>query len=173
MPQPVVITNRPFWARILTAFWVAETMLGLAFVAMGASWIGAEHPVFVAGLFIGGLVLAGIGAPMAANSWRIARLKGTAIEMTDAGFRDHRIAETLTPWQAIAWKIVFNGRSYSLQFDVAQPHRDALLVHWDQRLLGHLNQVLGYPEFTVVTLGTQHGVDDLAHLMGQFRPSKT
>lgn len=172
MRQPVIIENRSSWARILAVFWVAEVVLGLAFTAAGASWIGVEQPVLVAAILIGGLLLAAIGVPMAAGSRRIARLPGSAVEMSEDGFRDRRIAEVVTPWQAIAWKIVFNGRSYSLQFDVAEPYRNALRLHWDQRLLAFLNRALGYPEFTVVTLGTGHGVDELGRLMFQFRPPK-
>ncbi len=43
MPAPVGIENRPFWARILSLFCLAEIGLGLSFPATGVSWIGGDE----------------------------------------------------------------------------------------------------------------------------------
>ena len=153
MAEPVIIENRRFWARVLTLFWVAEVIMGLGFAATGIGWLGGEDIGLAAVMIVCALLLAGVGVMMTALSWRIARLKGAAIEMSEAGFLDRRIAEAVTPWNAIAWKIVFNSRSYSLQFDAAAPHGAALRRHWDLRLMGRFNRFFKYPEFTVVTLG--------------------
>jgi hypothetical protein len=89
--------------------------------------------------------------------------------MSEAGFLDRRLADVVTPWDAVAWKIVFNGRSYSLQFDAAEPHGSSLRRHWDQRLMGRLNRLFKYPEFTILTLGTAKNVAELGALMSRFR----
>lgn len=172
MAEPVIIRNRPFWARVLTVFWLAEIALALVFWAIALAWSMAGDVGLGAILACGGLVLLAAGAPMAALSWRIARLAGAAIAMTDSGLRDRRIADILIPWKAITWTTVFNGRTYSLQFDAAEPHAAALRRHWDQRLMGRYNRLFGFPEFTVVTLGTGEGVARLAELMNAYRPRR-
>ena len=166
MPDPVVIANRPCWARIVAAFWIAEVCVGLGFVAMGRDT--AENGI--AGVMIvGGVLLAAAGVVLAAIALRIALLKGTAIAMTGEGLIDRRIGDRLIPWAAITWKIIFNGRAYSLQFDVAPSVRKALDVYWEQRLMGRFNRVFKYPELTMAALGTGMAAPDLGALMARFK----
>lgn len=111
MPEPVIIANCPFWARISAVFWVIEIAVGLSFAAGGAGYIGSGENGVALVLVFCGLLLAGAGAVLAATSFRIWRLNGPAIEMRDDGFIDRRIADRLIPWPAITWKLVFNSRS--------------------------------------------------------------
>ncbi len=170
MAEPVIIHNRPFWARILTVFWAVEVAVGLVFAGVGASWLGAGENG-LAGVTIGcGLLLAVVGVVMTGVSWRVWRLgQGPAIEMRDGGLVDRRIADATIPWAAISWAVIFNGRSYSLQFDVAPPERAALDVHWEQRLMGRFNRLFNYPELTMVTLGTAKSAHALGSLMESFK----
>ena len=172
MPDPVFIANRPFRARILSAFWIAETGIGLAFAATGMGWLGPGENGIAVVMICGGLLLATSGVVLAATATRIARLDGPAIVMKGAGFIDRRIGEQLIPWQAISWKLIFNGRAYSLQFDIAPPWRKRLRIYWEQRLIGRVNRMFKYPELTVATLGTGLGAHDLAAHMKRFKPPR-
>jgi len=170
MPDPVIIENRPLIARLLLMFWVAEIGVGLLFVLAGANLLRpAENggPIL---LMVMGLVLVLAGLVMTGLCWRIARLKGPAIEMTAAGLTDHRLARRPIPWEAISWKVIFNGRSYSLQLDIAEPHRKSVGVFWYQRALGLFSRMLRQPEFNVATLGTGLSAEEIGQRMASYRP---
>lgn len=173
MPEPVIIANRPFWARVFAVFWLIEIAVGLSFSAGGIGLAGSGESGVVAVLFACGLILAAVGVVMAASALRIWSLKGPAIEMRTDGFIDRRTADQLIPWQAISWKVVFNSRTYSLQLDVKPPEREALKVHWEQGLMGRLNRMFKYPELTVLTLGTGKTAHQLADLMARFKPENS
>lgn len=171
MAEPVIIHNKPFWARILTVFWMIEVAVGLIFAGVGASWIGAGENG-IAGVMIGcGLLLSVAGVVMTGVSWRVWRLgHGPAIEFNAKGLVDRRISGQVIPWPAVSWAVIFNGRSYSLQFDVARPERAALEVYWEQRLMGRFNRLFNYPELTMVTLGTGKSAHTLGRLLEGFKP---
>ncbi len=94
MAEPVTIENHPFWARVLTVFWLGEILFGAFVTATGVSWLGGEENGAAVVMILGGLLVIGAGLVMSEVSWRVARLKGAAIEMTDQGFRDRRLSET-------------------------------------------------------------------------------
>jgi hypothetical protein len=167
MPEPVIIANRPFWARIFAIFWLIEIAAGLGFAA---SCVAAKETGVAIALAVGGLLLAAVGTVMAASSLRIWRLKGPAIAMSGEGLIDNRIAPQSIPWTAITYKVVFNSRAYSLQFDVDPPAREAIDVYWEHRLMGKFNRLLKFPELTVLTLGTGRSAHEIAGLMARFRP---
>ncbi len=170
MNSPVIIENRPRWAWAFTVLWAVETLAGIGFAASGVMWLGA-HENGAAAVLIGmGLLLVAAGIVMTAQSFRVARLKGAAIIMSDDGLTDRRLSEKAIPWDAITWRIVFNGRSYSLHFSVAEPARSRLAPYWEQRALGRFNRLFGYPEFAMVTLGTGKNLGALADVMQRFRP---
>jgi hypothetical protein len=172
MVEPVIIENRPFWPRVMVAFWVFEAIMGLVFAVMGAGWLGgAENGAAI--LFIAmGLVLALTGAAMSNVTWQIANLEGPAIELTEAGFRDFRLSKIQIAWNDLQWKLVFNGWSWSLQFDLGGPGRQLYRVSWGYRLLARFNRMFSYPEFTVLTLGTGRTAQQLAEAIGQFKPAR-
>ena len=97
MPDPVIIMNRPFWARIFTAVWVIEVFAGLGFAAGGIGMLGAHETGVAAVLIISGLLLAVVGVVMVGITARAARLNGPAIEMRHEGFLDRRIAAQQSP----------------------------------------------------------------------------
>jgi hypothetical protein len=174
MPEPVIIENRPRWAWALAALWTIETAAGLGFVLSGLSWLsqaGSRENGGGAVLLLMGVLLAAAGIIMTAQSLRIARLKGAAIVMNDQGLLDRRISAAVIPWEAIAWKVVFNGRSYAVQFSVAESERARLGVYWEQRALGRFNRLFGYPEFAMPVLGTGHRAGALAERMQRFKPA--
>ena len=92
--------------------------MGLVFAALGFSWLGGQENGMAWVLIVIGLMLAVASAMMTDVCWRVARVKGAAIEMTPEGFRDRRLSETVIAWADLSWAVVFNGRSYSLQFDL-------------------------------------------------------
>ena len=59
MPEPVIIANRPFWARISAVFWVIEIAVGLSFAAGGAGYTGSGENGAALVLVICSLLLAG------------------------------------------------------------------------------------------------------------------
>lgn len=171
MPDAVVIANRPLIARLLLLFWLAEILVGLLFVLAGANMLGPAENGGPIVLMIMGLVLVLAGVVMCGLCWRVARLKGAAIEMTAAGLMDRRLARNVIPWEAISWKVIFNGRSYSLQLDIAEPARSAAGIYWYQRALGLFSRMLRHPAYNVATLGTGLGAEELGRRMDAFRPS--
>ena len=68
----------------------------------------------------------------------------------------------------MTWKVVFNSRAYSLQFDVRPPQREALEVYWEQPVMGRFNRMFKYPELTIVTPGTGRTAHQQADLMARF-----
>ncbi len=86
MPEPVIIANRTFWARISAMFWLIEIVVGLSFAAGGIGYIGSGQNGVAAVLVVCGLMLSGVGVVLAATSFRIWLLKGPAIEMRQEGF---------------------------------------------------------------------------------------
>ena len=113
------------------------------------------------------LVLAGI--VMAGHCWRIASLTGNAIEMTEAGLMDRRLSARPIPWEAISWKVIFNGRSYALQMDVAEPARSAAGIGWPSRALGLFSRMLRQPEFNMAVMGTGLSADDIGQRIAAFK----
>jgi hypothetical protein len=169
MPDPIVIANRPLRARILAVFWIVETVVGLAFATTGMRGFGASENGLAGVMIFGGLLLSMVGVVLAATATRIALLEGPAIVMNAKGLIDRRLCEQVIPWKAISWKVIFNGRAYSLQFDVKPPWRKELKVYWQQRLMGRINRMFKYPELTVATLGTGLDAHDLAARMKRFK----
>lgn len=166
------IPNRPMLARLLLLFWAAEVGVGLLFAAAGYGLLGPQENGGAMVLILMGMVLALAGVVMAGHCWRIARLSGNAIEMTDTGFLDRRLSRRPIPWDAISWQVIFNGRSYALQLDVAEPERSAAGIAWPARALGLFSRLLRQPEFTVAALGTGLSAHDLGQRMAVFKHSK-
>lgn len=169
MPDPVIIENRPRRAWVFVALWAVETLAGLGFAGSGLAWLGARENGAGIVLIVMGLVLCLAGIVMTGQSWRIARLHGPAIRMTASGLTDRRVAEQEVPWEALHWKIVFNGRSYAVQFGVAEPHRATFRPHWEQRLQAGFHRLFGYPDFVMPLLGTAHSVAALAEHLRKFK----
>lgn len=172
MPAPVIILNKPLWARIFTVLWGIEVLAGLGFAAGGFGLLGKGETGVAVVLIIAGLLLTIVGVVMTGISWQAARLTGPAIEMLPEGFRDRRITETVIPWSNLTWKVVFNGRAYSLQFDVDKDVRKTLHVYWAQRAMGVFNRSFNYPELTVLTLGTGKSAHQLGEILARFCSQK-
>jgi hypothetical protein len=169
MPAPVMIANRPMLPRLLLLFWVAEIGVGLLFAAAGYELLGPSENGGAVVLIVMGLVLTLAGLIMAGHCWRVVRLSGNAIEMTDAGLMDRRLSARPIAWEAIAWKVIFNGRSYALQMNVAEPARSAAGITWSARALGMFSRLLRQPEFNVASLGTGLSAHGIAERMSAFR----
>lgn len=171
MPEPVIIPNRPLIARLLLLFWLAEIGVGLLFAAAGYGLLGPGENGGAAVLIVMGLILAAAGVVMAGHCWQIARLSGNALEMTEAGLTDRRLSDTLLPWEAISWRVIFNGRAYSVQMNIAEPLRSAARIAWPARALGLLSRLLRQPEFGVAALGTGLTADEIGQRMAAFKNS--
>ena len=169
MPAPVKIPNRPMLPRLLLLFWVAEIAVGLLFAAAGYELLGPSENGGAVVLILMGLVLTLAGIIMAGHCWRIASLPGNAIEMTEAGLLDRRLSANPIPWDDISWKVIFNGRSYAVQMDVAEPTRSAAAIAWPARALGLFSRMLRQPEFTVAALGTGLSAHDIGQRMAGFK----
>lgn len=170
MPAPVLIPNRPLIARLLLLFWVAEIAVGVLFVVAGYGLLRPNENGGAAVLIIMGVVLCLAGAIMVGHCWRIATLSGNAIELTDTGLLDRRLSAGPIPWDAIAWKVIFNGRSYSLQMNIAEPARSAAGIAWPARALGLLSKLLRQPEFVIAALGTGLSAHDIGARIKPFKP---
>ena len=173
MPAPVLVPNRPLIARLLLLFWLAEIAVGLLFAAAGYGLLRPGENGGAAVLILMGMVLSLAGVVMAGHCWRIARLSGNAIEMTVAGLLDRRLSERPIPWEAISWEVLFNGRSYSLQMNIAEPARGMAGIAWPARALGLFSRLLRHPEFTVATLGTGLSADEIGQRMSAFKHAKS
>ena len=171
MAEPVSISNRPFWAIVFTVFWVVEIVFGGFIIATGVSWLGGRENGAAVVIILGGVLVMAAGVMMVDVSWQVARLKGAAIEITPQGFRDRRLNETVIAWADITHKVVFNGRAYSLQFDLTPQARAGYCVSWGNRMMGALNRFFKYPEFTIVTLGTGKTAHEIARLMDKTQVS--
>jgi hypothetical protein len=171
MPAPVLIANRPVVPRLLLLFWVAEIAVGLLFAAAGYQLLRPGENGGAAVLMLMGVVLVAAGLVMAGHCWRIASLRGNAIEMTEAGLLDRRLSASPIPWEAISWKVIFNGRAYSLQMNIAGSTRSTLNIAWPARALGLFSRMLRHPEFTVASLGTGLSAHDIGQRMAAFKAS--
>lgn len=169
MPEPVAISNRPLWARLFAALWAAEAVMGGVFAATGVARLAPAENGMAVLMILFGALLAVAGTVMADVSWRAARLDGPALEFTAATFRDRRLSEQAIPWEAVEWRVVFNGLSHGVQFDLAPHHRASYRTRWSHRILGVFNRAFRYPEFSVTTVGTGLGVQQLAALMECFK----
>jgi hypothetical protein len=170
MPAPVLIPNRPLVARLLLLFWVAEIAVGVLFALAGYGLLRPSENGGAAVLIIMGVVLCLAGMVMVGHCWRIANLVGNAIELTDAGLLDRRLSANPIPWDTISWKVIFNGRSYALQMDVAEPARSAAKIAWPARALGLFSRMLRQPEFNVAALGTGLSAHDIGRRIAAFKP---
>lgn len=170
MTEPVIIANRPFWARVFTFIWAIEVFAGLGFAAGGAGMLGGRETGVAVVLIAAGLLLSVVGVVMTGISSRSAGLRGPAVEMRREGFRDYRISDTVISWDKIGWDVVFNGRAYSLQVEVDPALRKTMKVYWAQAAMGRFNRLFNYPELTVLTLGTGLTAHQLGELMSRFRP---
>jgi hypothetical protein len=172
MPDAVVIENRPLLARLLLMFWVAMIGVGLLFILAGANMLrfGENGGLIVLMLVLVGLLLVVAGVVMCGLCWQVARLKEPAVEMTAEGLLDRRLAPGMIPWEAISWNVIFNGRSYSLQLDIAEPVRSTAGIYWHQRALALFSRMLRQPPFAVVTLGTGLAAEDIGRRMTAFKP---
>lgn len=171
MPAPVLIPNRPLVARLLLLFWVAEIAVGVLFALAGYGLLRPSENGGAAVLIIMGVVLCLAGMVIVGHCWRIAKLVGNAIELTDAGLLDRRLSANPIPWDTISWKVIFNGRSYSLQMNIAEPARSAAGIAWPARALGLLSRVLRQPEFAIASLGTGLSAHDIGARFAPFKPS--
>lgn len=171
MPAPVLIPNRPLVARLLLLFWVAEIAVGVLFALAGYGLLRPSENGGAAVLIIMGVVLCLAGMVMVGHCWRIANLVGNAIELTDAGLLDRRLSANPISWDTISWKVIFNGRSYSLQMNIAEPARSAAGIAWPARALGLLSRVLRQPEFAIASLGTGLSAHDIGARFAPFKPS--
>jgi hypothetical protein len=171
MPAPVLIPNRPLIARLLLLFWVAEIAVGVLFAVAGYGLLRPSENGGAAVLIIMGVVLCLAGVVMAAHCWRIATLSGNAIELTEAGLLDRRLSARPIPWDTISWKVIFNGRSYSLQMNIAEPARSVAAIAWPARALGLLSTMLRQPEFAIAALGTGLSAHDIGARITPFKPS--
>ena len=169
MPAPVNIPNKPFWARLLVPFWAIEVLMGLYFAWIGLSRLGPGENGMAVLLLVMGLLLAAAGVVMTGLAFRVALLKGNALEFTDEGFRDHRLSPGLIPWEALRWKIIFNGRGHSLQFDLEPDFRKGFRAYWHQRAMARFNRLFKQPEFTVVTLGTGLNARDIGKRLEAYK----
>lgn len=169
MPAHVNIRNRPMLPRLLLIFWVAEIAVGLLFAMAGYGLLGPGENGGAFVLMLMGAVLTLAGIVMAAHCWRIASITGNAIEMSEAGLLDRRLSATALPWEAISWKVIFNGRSYALQMDIAEPQRSTARIAWPARALGLLSRALRQPEFTVSAMGTGLSAHDIAKHVSTFK----
>jgi hypothetical protein len=167
----VLIPNRPMLPRLLLLFWVAEIAVGVLFAAAGYGLLGPDENGGAIVLILMGTVLALAGVVMAGHCWQAARVSGNAIEMTEAGLMDRRLSARPIPWEAISWKVIFNGRSYALQIDVAEPARSEAGISWPARALGLFSRLFRQPEFNVAALGTGLSAHDLGQRMAGFRKS--
>lgn len=162
MPEPIAIPNRPFWARALLVLCVIELGMGAVFIYAGftrSSPLVLVLGVLMTALFIG----------LAAFAWPIAWLRGPAIEMREDGIIDRRLSPETIPWEAISWKILFNGRSYSLRFEVAEPVRQSLVLSPLHRLVAGFNRLLRQPGFTLHALGTGQSAHQLGEKLKRFK----
>ena len=169
MPAPVTIPNKPFWARLLVPFWAIEVLMGLYFAWIGLSRLGPGENGMAVLLLVMGLLLAAAGVVMTGLALRVALLKGDALEFTEDGFRDRRLSPDLIPWEALRWKIIFNGRGHSLQFDLEPSVRKGFRAYWHQHALARFNRLFKQPEFTVVTLGTGLDARDIGKRLETFK----
>jgi hypothetical protein len=80
------------------------------------------------------------------------------------------LARRTIPWEAVSWTVIFNGRSYSLQLNIAEPHRSEAGIFWYQRALDLFSRMLRHAEFNVATLGTGLSAEDIGQRMADFRP---
>ncbi len=170
MPAPVIIENRPLLPRLLLLFWIASAAMGLLFAVAGLRLLGPGEKGGAIALLLLGMTLTASGIIMGGLCWRISRIRGPAVELTSEGLLDHRLSPSRIAWQAIQWKIVFNGRTHNVQFDVTPSARRDLGIYWPQRVLSLFSRLLGRPAFTVVALGTGHSTHQLAALMEGFKP---
>jgi hypothetical protein len=170
MPHTVIIQNRPLLARLLLLFWAAAMVMGLMFALAGVRLVGPGEKAGAVILLLLGLTLCLAGLVMTGLCWRISSLRGPAVELTGEGLRDLRFSPELIPWEMLSWRVLFNGRSYSVQFDVAPDTRARLRIYWPQRALGLFNRMLGHPRFTLATLGTGHSAHALGELLKEFKP---
>lgn len=170
MPSPVTIPNRPTLPRLLLLFWLAEIGVGLLFSLAGYELLGPAENGGAVVLMLMGAVLVVAGLLMAAHCWRIASLSGNAIEMTEAGLHDRRLSRRPIPWEAIDWKVIFNGRSYAVQMNVDAPARGAAGIAWHARTLGLFSRLLRQPELNVSALGTGLSAHDIGARMTPFKP---
>ena len=171
MPAPVLIPNQPLIARLLLLFWLAEIGVGVLFVVAGYGLLRPSENGGAATLIIMGVVLCLAGVVMAAHCWGIAKLTGNTIELTEFGLLDRRLSASPIPWEAISWKVIFNGRSYSLQMNIAEPERSKAGIAWSARALGLISRVLRQPEFAIAALGTGLSAHDIGARITPFKPS--
>lgn len=162
MHEPVIIPNRPLWARALIFLSVIEVGMGLLFLYAGLS----QSSGLV--LALGGLITA-LFLGVAAYAWPAAWLKEPAIEMRPEGLLDRRLAPFVIPWEAISWRVQFNGHAYSLKFDVAEPIRQNLPLSPLHRLAATFSRIWRHPEFTVHTLGTGLSAHQIGEKLKQFK----
>ncbi|MFN4141959.1 hypothetical protein, partial [Aestuariivirga sp.] len=146
-----------------------QAAMGLIFALTGARWLGPSENGMAILLMGMGLLLAAAGLVLAGLAWRIAWLRGPALELTEEGLRDRRLSPDVIPWDAISWRVMFNGRSYSLQFDVAEAQRKILRIYWPHRAMALFNRLMRHPEFTVVTLGTGLTAEAIGARMNSFK----
>lgn len=163
MPDSIVIPNRPFWARALLFLCVIELATGALFIYGGLTQPSALVLVL-------GVLMVALFAGLSAFAWPIARLREPAIEMRPEGLIDRRLTASIIPWESISWKILFNGRSYSLRFEVTEPVRQSLKLSPAQKLVSAFHRLWRQPGFTLHTLGTGLSAHQLGEKLKNFKP---
>lgn len=162
MADTVIIPNRPFWARALLFLCVIELAMGLLFMAAGLT----QSSGLVLGL---GALITVLFLWLAAFAWPIAWLREPAIELRPDGLLDRRLTRSVIPWEALRWKILFNGRAYSVKFDVTGPARQSLKLSPLHRLTAAAGRLWRLPEFTLHTLGTGFSAHQLGEKLKPFK----
>jgi hypothetical protein len=162
MADTVIIPNRPFWARALLFLCVIELAMGVLFMAAGFT----QSSGLVLGL---GVLITLLFLWLAAFAWPMAWLREPAIELRPEGLLDRRLARSVIPWEAVSWKILFNGRAYSVKFDVTGPARQSLNLPPLHRLTAIFSRLWRQPEFTLHTLGTGFNAHQLGEKLKQFK----
>lgn len=170
MAESVIIRNRPIRASITVLIWGVESLAGVYLARLGIGWLGQAENGMAVLTILGGILLAAAGAVMTDIAWQAARLGGgPAITLTGSGIIDHRLSAIELAWRDVSYKIVFNGRAHSLQFDLSPIARASYRVSWGNRVMGLLNRAFGYPEFTLATLATGLSTHALGQLMEESR----
>lgn len=172
MPAPVLIACRPLVPRLLLLFWIAEIVVGALFFLAGVNLLGPQENGGAVVLMLMGLVLVAAGLVAGSQCWRAATISGHAIEMTEAGLLDRRLSARIIPWEAIGWKLLFNGRSYAVYISVSEPGRSEAGIAWHARAAGLFNKLLRHPEFSVASLGTGLSAHEIAQRMAAFKPAQ-
>jgi hypothetical protein len=165
----MVIHATTFGAKIVLVFWLCLMGFGVFLLAMGP-WLVDDWMLYVLAMVPSGLFFVWVGANLGMAAWYTLRFKHEMVVFDTSGFCDRRISPNLIPWADLEWRTAIGGKSVSLMFDVKPAIRQELVLTFPARQLAVLNRLTGYPQFTVMSLGTGKSAMELASLMSQFKP---